>query len=149
MSAPAKKEKRRIVPTHIADSAPAAPANIPRSPEKHKGHDMRPSTYHEEFLKYVTDKHYLKELKQRAIAKGYEKESKKRKITGEKKPRKEKAEKDHGSHFEHLNSLRDYIKEFVKLKSHRKGMTVFEYLEKQFNSGKYYSPTSRRFRKYK
>ena len=163
MSSIPKKEKRRIVPTLI--SAPQTPPkprhdsssySVGYSPghpppnihNKPKTHDMRPSRYHQDFLDYAGSKDYEKELRERAVKLGYEKERKERKKSSTRK--KEKVpEESHGSHREFLNDFNTYVVEFAKMKAHAKGVSLFDYLKKNFKDGKYLSRASKRFRRAK
>jgi hypothetical protein len=142
-SPPKKKEKRRIVPMHIVDPEERK-ENTPE-PVKKKGHDMRPSVYHDEFLKYANSKEYEKELRERAVKLGYEKPQKesKRKENPKREERKEDARK-----HARLDSKGAYIVAYLKARSHSKGNSIYDMLMKQFDGGKYYSPATKRFRKY-
>lgn len=136
-----KKEKRRIVPMHIVDVEERKES----SPVKEKrGHDMRPSVYHDEYLKYAGSKEYEKELRERAIKLGYEKAGKEKSKPAD--PKREKRKEESRS-IARLDSKGAYIVAYLKSRAHSKGNSIYDMLMKQFNSGKYYSPETKRFRK--
>ena len=157
MAAPAIKIKRKIVPTLVAE-VPTVTVQAKASAPKVKGppainaqtvaqHNMAPSTYQQEFLDYAQSKDYLKELEERAVAKGYSKEKKPAKEKKPRKPKSEAANVDHGGHGQYLNDFNEYALELLKLKKHGKNGSLYDYLHKQFSSGKFYSTGSKRFRR--
>lgn len=57
----------------------------------------------------------------------------------------------HGSHHEHLTSLKDYMVHYLKLTKHKGSkvsQTEYDYLKQQFEKKRYYSSKTKRFRKF-
>lgn len=133
MSSPVKKEKRRIVPMHIVEN------------DEKKVTKPITSAYSEttqKHFKTLYHKDVEEELRKRAVKLGYEKE---------RKPRSHKKKKDshhdHGTHHEHMDSFSSYIKHFATMKSHSKGVSLYDYLRKNYDKHLYFSSTTKRFRK--
>lgn len=146
-----KKEKRRIVPIQVVeeekkkevvqfgDKWDARAAKHARRAGMEDGHSIK----YQKHLEAVQGKDYVQELNKRAVELGYEKERK--------KPAKRRVEDggDHGSHHEHLSDFKDYIKAFARMKTHSKGVSMYDYLKKNFDRGMYLSAKTNRFRKVK
>lgn len=133
MSAPAKKEKRRVVPIHIVD-------------EEERKEEKKPlkSAYSEttqNHFKTLYAKDVESQLRERAVKLGYEKARKPRPAS------KKSNHVDHGSHHEHMDSLSGYIKHFTTMKSHSKGVSLYDYLKKNYDKHLYMSSSTKRFRK--
>ena len=152
---PPKPQKRRIIPVQVVDAPPPSPVKKDkwaRKAEKHlkrAGMEGGRSVTYEKHLKSVHDPDYHKSVVQRALDLGYERSGKKVSSKSSSKSTKARDVREHGSHHEHLSDWSNYIKEFARMKSHSKGVSIYEYLKKQFKNGLYYSPITRRFRKYR
>lgn len=152
MSFPSKKEKRRIVPIQVIDEErkEAEPSQKQdaweRKAERHSkraGMEGGQSTKYRKHLEAMhTDKDYLAKLHKRAVEKGYEKESKK-----PPRSRSKHADIDHGTHHEHMGSFKDFVAAFTRMKTHSKGVSMYDYLKRNFDKGLYMSSTTKRWRK--
>lgn len=151
-----KKEKRRIVPIQVVEEEKptkqvhfgsfTAKGKWDAKAEKHAkraGMEDGHSVKYQKHLEAVHGKDYVSKLNKRAVELGYEKERK--------KPIKKRADDsdDHGSHHEHLSDFKDYIKAFARMKTHSNGVTMYDYLKKNFDKGMYLSAKTKRFRKVK
>jgi hypothetical protein len=149
MSQPAKKEKRRIVPMLVVDEKKSSsPAKAAAVAPKKKEHDMRPSHLYNDFLEAVHKPGYADYARDRAVQLGYEKA---RKPVSEEKQAQRKKKKEshaeHGSHYEHMGNINEYIAKWAHMKAHGKGKSVYEYLKQNYDKGLYLSAKSKRFRK--
>ena len=132
-----KKVKRRVVPTQIIDE----PASTKGALDKGEW-----STRMQDHYKSLHQKDAVQKIRERAVAMGYEKE---------RKPRIRKSENsrsdnsDHGSHHEHLHSFSEYVKHFASMKNHSKGVTLLDYLRKNYEKNMYLSSKTKRFRRSK
>lgn len=138
--------KRRIIPT-LVQEPPSIPVKkiSPLKPKKAtiSGMPSLNSVYFDDYLQSLDANDYLKELHDRAVKRGYEKESK------VKKPAKEKGTAPAMAQLLGKNDLKDYMVEFLKLKSHPKGGRMYAYLADMHRRGKYYDPHTGRFKKLK
>ena len=138
MSTPAKKVKRRVVPTHIVEDM------ILVTPKKKL--DSQWSTHYQKHYNSLLEKGAVDKIRKRAVEMGYEKERKARPVTAKRKDDEDDA---HGSHHEHLSSFSEYVKHFSSMKTHSKGVTLLDYLRKNFDKHMYFSSKTKRFRKSK
>ena len=144
------KIKRRIVPTQVIEEESKSPHVKTDKWDKKSDKHIRKaemeggqSVKYKKHLEALHDKDYHKKLNERANKLGY---------SGTSKATKSRASKehvDHGNHGEHLHDMKEYVKEFVKMKAHSKGVSVYDYLKKQFGKGYYLSSATKRFRKLK
>ena len=154
MSLPAKKEKRRIVPIQIFEEEkkeadpPEKKDRWERKEERHlkrAGMEGGQSTKYKKHLEAMhSDKDYLAKLQRRAVEMGYEKESKAPK---KRSKRRTESDIDHGDHHEHMGSFKDFVTAFAKMKTHSKGVSMYEYLKRNFEKGLYMSSRTKRWRK--
>ena len=153
MSLPPKKEKRRIVPMQVFEEekkeveSPKKMDHWDKKAERHlkrAGMEGGQSTKYKKHLEALhSDKDYLSNLQKRAVELGYEKESK-RKRTAKKRS---EPDVDHGDHHEHMGSFKDFVTAFAKMKTHSKGVSMYEYLKRNFEKGLYMSARTKRWRK--
>ena len=155
MSLPAKKEKRRIVPTQVFEEEKKKEVEPPqkmdrwdRTEERHlkrAGMEGGQSTKYKKHLEAMhSDKNYIANLQKRAVALGYGKVS-----NAPKRQSKKRSEPhvDHGDHHEHMGSFKDFVTAFAKMKTHSKGVSMYEYLKRNFEKGLYMSSQTKRWRK--
>lgn len=154
MSVPPKKEKRRIVPIQVfeeekkeVESPKKSKDRWDRTEERHlkrAGMEGGQSIKYKKHLEALHfDKDYVSNLQKRAVELGYEKEPK-RKRTAKKRS---EPNVDHGSHHEHMGSFKDFVTAFAKMKTHSKGVSMYEYLKRNFEKGLYMSSQTKRWRK--
>lgn len=156
MSETPKKIKRRIAPIQVFDEKKEeklfSPNKWKAEEEKHmkrRGMEGGRSVKYEKHLKGLHDKDYMDKLEKRAVELGYGKAKKPRSVSGSASKKNRIDDGNHGSHGEHLNDFRDYVKEFAKMKSHSKKESVHDYLKRNFDKGLYFSTATKRFRKLK
>lgn len=130
-----KKVKRRVVPTHYVDDIPSSPKGELKKSQW--------STRTQDHFKGLHDKDAIQKIRERAVALGYEKERKPRSKSSSKRGDNE----NHGSHQDHLHSFSDYVKHFASMKNHSRGVTLLDYLKKNFDKHLYLSSKTKRFRR--
>jgi hypothetical protein len=128
-----KKVKRRIVPTQILNDEPVS--------TKGSLQQNQWSTTTQDHFKALHRKDAVKKIRERAVALGYEKERK------ERGGRKGMDDGDHGGHHEHLSDFSEYVLYFVGMRPHSRGVSLLDYLRKNFEKGMYFSSRTKRFRK--
>jgi hypothetical protein len=127
------KPKRKIVPLLIAEDTKAA-GNISKDP-------IKQSVVFKKHLEGLNEKNYINDLETRAVKLGYAKSK-----TGKPRVIKDKHAK-HGTHHLYLNDFNQYVVHYCGLVKKNKTATILEYLKKQFDLKRYYSSTTKRFRK--
>jgi hypothetical protein len=134
MAEPIKKVKRRVVPTHVVEEDIGASS---------KGALQKSewSTRYQDHYKTLHEKGAVDKIRQRAIALGYEKE---RKVRVRSKKRADDG--DHGTHDATLHHFGDYLKAFLSMRAHSKGVSMLDYLQKMFKKNMYFSSKTKRFR---
>lgn len=135
MSTVAKKEKRRVVPTLVVESS--APEAKKSSKTALKSEYSERTQNH---FKTLYHKDVEEQLRDRAVKLGYEKPRKPR-------PASKKERKDHGTHHEHMDTFGHYVKHWTTMKVHSKGVTLYDYLRKNYDKHLYLSSATKRFRK--
>lgn len=105
------------------------------------------STYFKDHVASLYKKDAVDDLIKRAIKLGYETQKGGDNIR--RGIQRRNVDDAHGNHHLALTNFNDYVKHFASMKAHSKGVSMLQYLKKNFEKGMYFSTLTKRFRRKK
>jgi hypothetical protein len=103
------------------------------------------STHYKEHVATLYEKDAVDEIVKRAVRLGYETQRGGDNIR--RGLQKRGSDDAHGNHHLALANFNDYVKHFASMKTHSRGVSMLQYLQKNFDKGMYFSSKTKRFRR--